>query len=223
MSGQDTENLISALLSSDWERAEALLKDGLDINDIGHSGRNPLSAMAGSMKHEAVRFVLSFHPDPDIPCPAGSAMHWSILQNDDTTLDLLLESGASPNIQALRTNETPVLQALRHGTQHALFTLLEYGADPNTLDKDGTPPLLMAASYNRNLSFTALLEYGATLENWTEQHHEEFQQYCNPRYHKELAHWQERQDRAKQSSMQEKHRKLRQYQRAIRSPRNKGM
>ena len=177
MAGQETENLISAILSRDFERAEQYLRDGLDINDIGHSGRTALSAVSSGASLDLLKFVLDFNPDPDVECPAGSALHMAILHNNDDSLDMLLEAGASPNIQAPKSKETPILQTVRHGTVHACHALLAAGADPNYTDPNGEHPLHMAASYNKSEMFHALLEYGATSEKFTDEQRAYLVQY----------------------------------------------
>ncbi|TVQ82503.1 MAG: ankyrin repeat domain-containing protein [Micavibrio sp.] len=181
MNGQDTENFIILLYSEKWLEAENMLDQGLDINAIGHSGRTALTAMAASMKHDAMEFLLKHKADPNLNPPGYSAIHWSILQRDDKGLDLLLEYGTDPNLRKPRTAETPLLQAIRHGTDHAVEKLLEKGADPNLRDRDNTPPLLLAAEFQRNKNglLGAMIGKGATTQDWTDRERERLFQACS--------------------------------------------
>lgn len=168
MAGQDTEDFIVLLYDEDWDGAQAMLDAGLDVNDHGHSDRTALSAMAGSKCHKAMKFLLDRKADPNIHSNfGGSAIHWTILQRDDEGLKMLMDNGGNPNLRKPKTDETPLLQAIRHGTDEAIKIILDSGADPNLTDRDNTPPVLMAVEFGRAGIAGALMGKGATLKNWS--------------------------------------------------------
>jgi len=181
MAGQDTENLIILLYDEDFVGAQALLDTGLDINDRGHSDRTALSAMAGSKCHKSMQFLLDRKADPNIHSSfGGSAIHWAILQKDDEGLAMLMANGGDPDLRKPKTGETPLLQAIRHGSDKAVDIILEHGADPNIMDNAETPPVLMAMEYGRATLAGAMMGKGATLKNWTQEQRDRLHACSNP-------------------------------------------
>ncbi len=71
-------------------------------------------------------------------------------------MSLLLKHGADPNLSGFLLH----LAVLKLPT-HAISFLLRSGADPNSVDKDGSTPLFIAIQRNNPKCVSLLLESGA--------------------------------------------------------------
>ncbi|MBN2478345.1 ankyrin repeat domain-containing protein [Candidatus Micrarchaeota archaeon] len=80
-------------------------------------------------------------------------------RGDEETVELLLEHGADPNIQANDEN-TALLRAIKSGNEEVVELLLKSGANPNKEDLR-TNPLLLALEEKKHLIAELLLVYKA--------------------------------------------------------------
>ena len=69
-----------------------------------------------------------------------SGLHWALVREVDAVINLLLDSGANPNLPT-GTGRIPLIIALRSGQADAVKLLLKAGADPNQRDGDGRTPI----------------------------------------------------------------------------------
>lgn len=73
----------------------------------------------------------------------------------------LAAAGANPNVQGGKDNSTPLCAALRNGRRDTAAALLSAGADPNLVDSQGEPPLVIAARTGDIRLCEALIGRGA--------------------------------------------------------------
>jgi ankyrin repeat protein len=79
---------------------------------------------------------------------------------DSTSLELLLQAGADPNLASLKT--TALMAAVYSEWENGVRILLAGGADPDSgLEIFGSGPLHVAASYGLDAILRLLIEYGA--------------------------------------------------------------
>ena len=88
-----------------------------------------------------------------------TALHWAVVNDDLTIVDLLLDSGADVTA-ANRYGVTPLAPACTNGNAAMIERLLEAGADPNT-PLPGGAPLLTASRTGSVEAIRVLLAHGA--------------------------------------------------------------
>ncbi len=147
--------MVNAIINGHYDVAEFLLDKGADPNLFDKAGRAALYAAV-----DAHTMPASNRPSPD---ESG---------NDMSSLDLitaLLAHGASVNMQMktqqpyrtkvdrgndtmLTTGTTPILRAAKAGDVVVVSMLLEKGANPNLVTRNGINPLMAAAGLGTNES-----------------------------------------------------------------------
>jgi uncharacterized protein len=90
-----------------------------------------------------------------------SGLHWALVREVDAVIDLLLDSGANPNLPT-GTGRIPLIIALRSGQADAVKLLLKAGADPNLRDGDGRTPIEAAKEGRYPELVKVLDEWSAT-------------------------------------------------------------
>lgn len=109
----------------------------------------------------AMHELLGFGGDPALAgSDAPSALATVISRNDEPTARLLLESGADPDDGA----RSPLEQAVRTGTKDMVALLLQHGADPAALSREGQPMLPLAVALGRVDVTTTLLDAGVDVD-----------------------------------------------------------
>jgi len=92
----------------------------------------------------------------------NTALIWATLQNQEETIQLLLDNQAYVNAQNF-IGETSLFLAASYGYDNIVSILLEYGANPNICNLDGTSPLHMAAANGHENILEILFRSGAYL------------------------------------------------------------
>jgi len=101
--------------------------------------------------------LLGFGADPTLLGTNGSiALAHAVSRNDEPVARLVLE-GANPD----EPDGVLLEQAVRGGTKEMVALLLQHGADPGTLSRDGQPLIALAVALGRADITTALLDGGA--------------------------------------------------------------
>ncbi len=85
----------------------------------------------------------------------------AVIEDEFEMVSLLLEAGANPNHQDLRTNGALHSAVLGDGSEALIRLLLDAGADPNLLDGAGRSPLHLASAKVRPTILKLLIEAGA--------------------------------------------------------------
>ncbi|TKZ32041.1 ankyrin repeat domain-containing protein [Brachyspira catarrhinii] len=108
---------------------------------------------------------------------ADTPLHWAIMKNYDSTIELLLSQGASPT-QANSSSQTPLHYAAMYGNMNAVVLLVEkYNVDKNWQDADG----LTAADWAKENEYNEIVAY---LGGSTTQVYENNNDYDLPIYKK---------------------------------------
>ena len=135
-----------------------------EINATDADGNTVLSWAARSCNTAALRALLErgaeFH---QVSRFGSSAMLYATSARSPDCIRPLLEAGADPNVRNTCLLETPVhVAALRHDEpERFLAPLLEYGADVNARDYEGSTALAFAVQANQARSLKFLLDHGA--------------------------------------------------------------
>ncbi|MCL2860331.1 MAG: ankyrin repeat domain-containing protein [Oscillospiraceae bacterium] len=104
---------------------------------------------------------------------AMGELAYSIEQNDMSKLDTLLSNGANPNVDItyFGNQDTPLGVAYAKGNMEAIKKLLDAGANPNTVDKNGNSLLLIGLEWDTNEESNnyiarakLLIDYGADVK-----------------------------------------------------------
>lgn len=112
--------------------------------------------------YSIVRILLEHGADPDYYGNKNTPLTEAVLHRYGYSIDLLLQYGADPNMQALYTDEPsyPMEIAYANNDIHTIRLLLQYGADPN-LYSDSEPLIVYAVEKNQCNKVELLLQYGA--------------------------------------------------------------
>ena len=129
--------LFMAAINGHYETAKVLIAAGGDINKLDDDGITPL------------HYVVSGGRDTPLLVPA------------ETVKKFIVEFNPDVNIPTAVFKNTPLHTALIHGQIHAVKVLLENGANPNAVTREGKTPLHHAVNYSLLGSAKALLSAGA--------------------------------------------------------------
>jgi ankyrin repeat protein len=129
------------------------------------------AAMRGD--RAAIRALLAQKVDVNAPQVDGAtALHWAVYREDIETTELLLRSGAKPDVKN-REGITPLSMAALYGNVALIDALLRAGADAKQRGASGETPLMLAARNGNPEAIKKLLNGGAevnvqeTLRNTT--------------------------------------------------------
>jgi hypothetical protein len=117
-----------------------------------------LAVAVGPQKHKIVEQLLGRGVSPDTG-PEKNSLILATYNADMTSLKLLLEFGADPNIKNSK-GDTPLRCAGEYNREAEARLLLEYGADPNISSPDWTSLPWAIAGSKENV-VRLLLQYGA--------------------------------------------------------------
>ncbi|UAA38394.1 ankyrin repeat domain-containing protein [Paraneptunicella aestuarii] len=123
---------VDAVLDSDYNRADKLLHDGVDINAVGKEGITPflwLLAEEHAKDLEAIEYMLKKGANPNYidPDRQVSAMYFAAGGNKPEFLELLIKYGGDVN-QIGNDDKSMLMVAAEQGRLDNIKTLLEYGA-----------------------------------------------------------------------------------------------
>ena len=160
-----------------------------DINMRDSSGRTALHIAVQFRRDSISRSLLEREVDVNAQDSIGTALHYAVHTEDASTVQMLLEAGADPNMRIERRS-TPIYLAVTRNNLGMIRLLLDHGADPNAscevdsagkmvLTRDpqdgivGSPqgrsytgtPLKVAAWRGYTEIVTALLDSGAVIED----------------------------------------------------------
>lgn len=132
-----------------------LMESGADVNEYNNSQMTLLGYYADFIFDEQVLLLLSYGADPNLGSP--SALTLTMINNDLSLLELLLENGGKPFVRQADNGTVPFIEALFRGSVAVVKFLMDR-PDCNLAvqDNQGITPLL-AALYSGNIEKIALL------------------------------------------------------------------
>ena len=121
------------------------------------------AAMQGN--RDRVRSLLKQAADMNAAQADGmTALHWAAYQDDLQMMKLLLAAGANVKAATRVGRITPLFLSCANGNPAALEALLQAGADPNSVNANGTTALMIAASSGNPDAVGVLLDHGASVK-----------------------------------------------------------
>ncbi len=163
MAVNPTSPVVDAVAEGDVVKLQALIADGMDVNEARPDGMTGLHLAAERGDLEVARVLLDAGADVNLVTRLGdyTPLHLAGRSGHGALVELLVEAGGDVN--ARTTNgATPLHLAARGGDRTAIAALLDGGADIDAKEHrwDQTP-LIFAASFNRIGATELLLERGA--------------------------------------------------------------
>ena len=129
--------LVDAGVSANAEDETSISPLWLSISNVGSKSDVDLLLSKGAPPNDSTDFL-------------GPIILAAVIRGDETIVKELLDKGASPNL-VLDTDlkyPAPLLRAVLDQRTPIVKLLLDYGADPSPLDKDGHTPLYFAIIQN---------------------------------------------------------------------------
>jgi ankyrin repeat protein len=138
------------LASDSVQLTELLLRQGADPNAVDKAGQTPLYLEVRSRTTDVMGALIRGGADVNARTPDGSTPLHSVATRcygpPGPAIRMLVEHGAELHAQDHR-GYTPLHVAMDETNAEAAMTLLDLGADPKILDKEGrTPPQLVRDS-----------------------------------------------------------------------------
>ncbi|KAF2462586.1 ankyrin, partial [Lindgomyces ingoldianus] len=148
-----------------------------NIDQIDSQGKTPLMWAAAKGDCEKVKKLLEYDASVTSRDYTGrcalSWATWNGLRGCATCVRVLLEKGANPNIKDTRNYESPLHWSLKGDkTTDIVTTLLDSGADIESLNASGYHPLHRAAFSGALQNTELLLDRGADIEAKTKSKEE---------------------------------------------------
>ncbi len=158
----DATQLISFIRDGQAPRIDELLRRNPGAaTRRGPHGSTPLMAAALYNDASLVKRLLGAGADPNARNSAGAtALMWSV--PDTPKMQVLLDAGADVNARSEERRSALAIASGTVGAAPALRLLLDYGAQPWTLQQDDVSPLREAARVGDADMFHTLLEYGVS-------------------------------------------------------------
>ncbi len=162
-------NLLYAARAGDAAQAEAMLKEGANVNARDEDGLTPLMHSAAKGNTALVKLFLDKGADTEL-------QKWNINAEDDdgTALMLAAEEGQAEAAAALleggadieqedNCGLTALMYAAKRGNCNIVILLLQNGANIQHTDLDRSSPLMSAAEGGNTAIARLLLEKGANI------------------------------------------------------------
>lgn len=145
-----------AVMRRDPDSLRELLSLGANPNAIGPGGQLPIDFALEMRDYEFASLLIQY--GSVIPC---APLYNAILDDDRDLIDFLLSNGADPNSLCRLSDDTLLGAAIRSENRWAAFRLLEAGALPNALIREGQTAFHLAVAKLDRPLVGLMLEKGA--------------------------------------------------------------
>lgn len=130
---------------------------GADLNEIDSNGHTCVTTAIDEGNEEILKLLAELGADLDHTSHDGNfPLLEAIDDNDNEKVRLLLKLKADPNRISIDKETSPLIQAVRLGSEKAIKQLIRAGANPNLSSTLNNTPLVKAVNY-KNLSLMELL------------------------------------------------------------------
>ncbi|KAF4345847.1 ankyrin 1 [Fusarium beomiforme] len=141
--------LYLSVIGGNHTTVKLLLEKGADPNmgipDIytGDDQWTPLVAATDDGFKKCIRLLLDNGANPNLSGPSGPPLHWAVMRGRVDIVDMLLEAGANPRSELLKTPllATAVGAGLKEGGLSIFERVLELNLDVNAQDNQGNTAL----------------------------------------------------------------------------------
>ncbi len=156
--------LVEASVFGSLKIVNLLLLKGANVNIIGYNIVNgyqtPLMAACDIKKLPLVKKLLEYNADPNIEADSETPLSIVIDNENVPILKALLEKGAT-------INSKNFIDSIKNSSNEIVSTLIDGGADPNTVLENGISALIVAVHYSRAEIVSLLIEKGANVNQVT--------------------------------------------------------
>ncbi len=162
--------LADAAMNGDFERVEALILQGADLDAAQGDGMTALHWAAEQGRVDMARLLIEAGANVAVTTRLGhyTPLHIAARGAETVIVIALLKAGADPAARTSTGGSTPLHFAAGAASSAAVEALVEYGADVNARENHwGQTPLMFAASAGRIESVETLIQAGADLNATT--------------------------------------------------------
>lgn len=151
-----------ATKNDNYDLVKLLLDSGADMHKPEYKGTTtPLDFALIFQDSKMIRLFLNRIDNINIQDEDGrSKLHDATLGNKYTSVRLLLEYGADPNIRDFIDGSTPMFLAIEKGLEDILILLLQNNAEPNTITDDGISAVECAIANGHEEFIDILIKFG---------------------------------------------------------------
>jgi ankyrin repeat protein len=141
--------LLSSVINNDLAGVRALLEQEVEVNTLDVDKRSALMYASYEGYVDIMESLISYGADPDLCDVNGrTALMFAASGPLPGAVRLLLEKGATVNIQDIDEHYTALMYAAAEGQLENVRLLIEHGADPMIKDVDGDNAMVFARNNN---------------------------------------------------------------------------
>jgi len=156
--------LLHACWKENIDCALALIDAGADVNRASKWGRTPLMYAANHGGDRIIEDLLQHKVDINANCNQGPAIQWAVSDGELSTVKLLGDAGANPNLGPTGRGAiqyTGLCTAAANNNLELIDYLIGIKADVNGAGPQGDTPLMAAAAWRRPEAIEQLFAHGA--------------------------------------------------------------
>lgn len=165
----DNDILLSAIFDKDFEKVQATIKEGVNLNKPNKYGVTPLMAAAKEghslvfellKKSGATKSGVVEYPD-NSQINGANLLHLALMGKNESIIKDVLDLGFDPNQTFSKYNKTAIHLAASTCQTQIIDLLLERGANIKMLNKDSQGPLHLSAKAGCYGAIMTLLDNGS--------------------------------------------------------------